>query len=187
MRQEEKQLPDLVKMVDGNTVCISFNRWEDTIRHSFISHLSAEFHRKSIYVSTGQNSDAAIAKAKVSLVILSEKSVSNYRFLNELVKVSACRSSHGLLVVPVFYGLTKSVLRKYCLLLKKMYPEDQVADWRNALLDIADLRGYASSLERRWIIVQNYLFYFLMTKDFQLKWKLLKTLFHTSPSFFNSL
>ncbi|KAJ4867889.1 Disease resistance protein (TIR-NBS-LRR class) family [Raphanus sativus] len=135
-------------MVDGNAVCISFNRWEDTIRHSFISHLSAEFRRKSIYVSTCQNSDEAIAEAKVSVVILSEKSVSNYRFLNELVKVSACRSSHGLLVVPVFYGLTKSVLRKYCLLLKKMYPEDPVADWRNALLEIADLRGYASSLER---------------------------------------
>ncbi|KAH0853428.1 hypothetical protein HID58_093203 [Brassica napus] len=135
-------------MVDGNAVCISFNRWEDTIRHSFVSHLSAEFHRKSISFSTCQNSDAAIAKAKVSVVILSEKSVSNYRFLNELVKVSACRSSHGLLVLPVFYGLTKSVLRKYCLLLKKMYPEGPVAEWRNALLEIADLRGYASSLER---------------------------------------
>ncbi|KAH0853333.1 hypothetical protein HID58_093294, partial [Brassica napus] len=135
-------------MVDGNAVCISFNRWEDTIRYSFVSHLSAEFHRKSISFSTCQNSDAAIAKAKVSVVILSEKSVSNYRFLNELVKVSACRSSHGLLVLPVFYGLTKSVLRKYCLLLKKMYPEGPVAEWRNALLEIADLRGYASSLER---------------------------------------
>ncbi|XP_013598933.1 PREDICTED: disease resistance protein RRS1 isoform X1 [Brassica oleracea var. oleracea] len=135
-------------MVDGNAVCISFNRWEDTIRHSFVSHLSAEFHRKSISFSTCQNSDAAIAKAKVSVVILSEKSVSNYRFLNELVKVSECRSSHGLLVLPVFYGLTKSVLRKYCLLLKKMYPEGPVAEWRNALLEIADLRGYASSLER---------------------------------------
>lgn len=148
-RKEKKTLPNLVKMVDGNAVCISFNRWEDTIRHSFVSHLSAEFHRKSISFSTCQNSDAAIAKAKVSVVILSEKSVSNYRFLNELVKVSACRSSHGLLVLPVFYGLTKSVLRKYCLLLKKMYPEGPVAEWRNALLEIADLRGYASSLERR--------------------------------------
>ncbi|CAH8354206.1 unnamed protein product [Eruca vesicaria subsp. sativa] len=138
-------------MVDGNAVCISFNRWEDTLRHSFVSHLSAEFHRKGISFSTCQNSEetyAAIAKAKVSVVILSEKSVSNYRFLNELVKVSACRSSNGLLVVPVFYGLTKSILRKRCLQLKKMYPDGPVADWWNALLEIADLQGYASSLER---------------------------------------
>ncbi|KAG2238464.1 hypothetical protein Bca52824_092306 [Brassica carinata] len=125
-----------MKMVDGNAVCIRFNRWEDTIRHSFVSHLSAEFYRKSICFSTCEDSEETDAARAVR------------RFLNELVKVSVCRSSNGLLVVPVLYGLTKSVLRKRCLQLKKMYPDGPVADWRNALLEIADLRGHASSLER---------------------------------------
>ncbi|CAH2078529.1 unnamed protein product [Thlaspi arvense] len=54
---------------------------------------------------------------------------------------------NGFAVVPVFYGLTKSELRKQCLKLNKMYPDDRVTEWRQALLEIADLPGHASSLE----------------------------------------
>lgn len=146
-------------MVDGNVVYISFNRWEETIRHSFVSHLSAEFHRKDISFfacegptsddSFSEESDVAMAKARVSVVILSEKFASSKRFLNEFLKVLEFRRSNGLVVVPVFYGLTTSVLKKQCLKLKRMYPDDEVADWRNALLEIAALQGYTSSHKRR--------------------------------------
>lgn len=145
-------------MVDGNAVYISFNRCEDTIRHSFLSHISAGFHRRGIsceyllsdHDRVPEERDAAIAKSKVSLVILSEEYAFSKRCLDELLNVTGCRGSNNkLVVVPVFYGLTKSALRKQCLELKSKYPEDQVADWCRALLKVADLPGHASSLERR--------------------------------------
>ncbi|KAG7616607.1 Toll/interleukin-1 receptor homology (TIR) domain [Arabidopsis thaliana x Arabidopsis arenosa] len=146
-------------MVDGKEVYISFNRWEDTIRHSFVSHLSAEFQRKGVSVFASEDSasddrfaeesDAAIAKARVSVVIFSENFASSKGCLNEFLKVSKCRRSKGLVVVPVFYGLTNSIVKKHCLELKKMYPDDKVDEWRNALWDIADLRGGHVSSHKR--------------------------------------
>ncbi|EOA16009.1 hypothetical protein CARUB_v10004129mg, partial [Capsella rubella] len=143
-------------MMDGNAVYVSFNRCEDTIRHSFLSHISAEFHRRRItceyHVSdhdrVPEERDAAIAKSKVSLVILSEEYAFSKQCLDELLNVSECRANNDLVVVPVFYGFTKSALRKQCLKLKNKYPDDRVADWRRTLLEIADLPGHASSLER---------------------------------------
>ena len=145
-------------MVDGNAVYISFNKCEDTIRHSFLSHISAGFHRIGIsceypvsdHDCVPEDLVAAIAKSKVALVILSEEYAFSKRCLDELLNVSECRdSNNNLVVVPVFYGLTKSALRKQCLKLKKKYPDDRVAAWRRALLVISDLHGHASSLERR--------------------------------------
>ncbi|KAL1195100.1 putative disease resistance protein [Cardamine amara subsp. amara] len=138
-------------MVDENAVYISFNRSEDTIRHSFLSHLSADFHRRRLSweePASDHDRDATIAKSKVSLVILSEEYAFSKDCLDELLNVSKCRGNDKLVVVPVFYGLTKSVLRKQCLKLKDKYPNDRVADWRHALLEIADLPGHASSHER---------------------------------------
>lgn len=144
-------------MVDGNAVYMSFDRCEGTIRYSFLSHLFADFRRRSISVEdpasdhncVSEELEAAIAQSKVILVILSEQYASSKWCLDELVKILECRGSNGPVVVPVFYGFTKSDLRKKCLKLKKMYPEDRVADWRRALLEIADLPGHASSLDRR--------------------------------------
>lgn len=143
-------------MVDENAVYISFDRSEYTIRHSFLSHLSADFQRRGISwedPAEEHDRDAKIAKSKVSLVILSEQYAFSKRFLDELLNVSKCRGSNDLVVVPVFYGLTKSALRKQCLRLKSIYSDDRVAErvanWRRALLEIADLPGHASSLDRR--------------------------------------
>ncbi|KFK28601.1 hypothetical protein AALP_AA7G018700 [Arabis alpina] len=139
-------------MVDGNALYMSFNRCEDTIRYSFLSHLFADFRGRSISVKNpasdhnrvSEELEAAITQSKVILVILSEQYVSSKWCLDELVKILGSNGP----VVPVFYGLTKSALRKQCLKLKKTYPKDRVADWRRALLEIADLPGHASSLDR---------------------------------------
>lgn len=131
-------------MGHANAVYISFNLCEDTIRHSFLSHLAAGFHRRGISFNEPDRvpevNDAAIVKSKVSLVILSKKYASSKGCLAELVKIFKCQESNGLVVVPVFYGLTKSGIKKECLKLKKMC---RVA--RQALLELGDLPGHASS------------------------------------------
>jgi len=92
-------------------------------------------------------------------VIFSENFASSKGCLNEFLKVSKCRRSKGLVVVPVFYGLTNSIVKKHCLELKKMYPDDKVDEWRNALWDIADLRGgHVSSHKRRFVQVEPFLY-----------------------------
>ena len=145
-------------MGDANAVYISFNRYEDAIRHSFLSHLAADFKRRGItlkepasdHAQIPETCDAAIAKSKVFLVILSEEYASSECCLDELVKIFKCRENNGALVtVPVFYGLTKSGVRKHCLKLKKTYPDILVAERRDALLKLGDLPGHASSPEIR--------------------------------------
>lgn len=135
-------------MGHANAVYISFNLCEDTIRHSFLSHLAAGFHRRGISFNEPDRvpevNDAAIVKSKVSLVILSKKYASSKGCLAELVKIFKCQESNGLVVVPVFYGLTKSGIKKECLKLKKMC---RVA--RQALLELGDLPGHASSPDIR--------------------------------------
>ncbi|KFK34400.1 hypothetical protein AALP_AA5G140200 [Arabis alpina] len=128
-------------MVD---VYISFDRWEDTVRYSFISHLSAAFHRKGIssYVGSdtetngiSKQSKSAIENSRASVVVFSEKYSSSKPCLEDLVKVYERRRNDGLAVVPVFYPVTKSFVKKQILNL------DQ-SESRSSLLATTDLPGH---------------------------------------------
>ncbi|KAL1199772.1 putative disease resistance protein [Cardamine amara subsp. amara] len=129
-------------MVDcSSDVYISFNRWEDTVRYSFVSHLSAAFHRRGISSFIGENgSDSEsngisnLENCKASVVVFSEKYSSSKSCLEELVKVSNRRRNNCLAVVPVFYPVTKPFVKK------QIWDLDD-GDVKSALLEMVDLPG----------------------------------------------
>lgn len=103
-------------------VYISFDRCEDKVRYSFISHLSA-----------------------ACVVVFSEKYSSSKPCLEELVKVSERRGYEGgHAVVPVFYRATKSSVKK--LIWKS---SDLTSERRSALLEVVDLPGHESYVTQR--------------------------------------
>ncbi|KAF2590001.1 hypothetical protein F2Q70_00040750 [Brassica cretica] len=129
---------------------ISFDRCEDKVRYSFISHLSAAFHRRGISSFVGGkggsdpegdgSSKPCLEKSKACVVVFSEKYSSSKPCLEELVKVTERRRNDGgLAVVPVFYRATKSSVKK---LISKS--NDLTNEWRSALLQVVDLPGHAS-------------------------------------------
>ncbi|KAG7560472.1 P-loop containing nucleoside triphosphate hydrolase [Arabidopsis thaliana x Arabidopsis arenosa] len=128
-------------MVDCSDVYISFDRREDTVRYSFVSHLSAAFHRRGVSSFIGENgSDSEINgldKFRASVVVFSEKYSSSKSCMEELFKVSERRRNNCLVVVPVFYPVTKSFVKKQICNLG-----DVRSDWRSALLETVDLSGH---------------------------------------------
>ncbi|XP_009115842.1 probable disease resistance protein At4g19520 [Brassica rapa] len=128
-------------------VYISFDRCEDKVRYSFISHLSAAFHRRGISSYIGGSdpksdglSKGDMEKSKACVVVFSEKYSSSKPCLEELVKVSERRGYEGgHAVVPVFYRATKSSVKK--LIWKS---SDLTSERRSALLEVVDLPGHES-------------------------------------------
>ncbi|KAG5385855.1 hypothetical protein IGI04_037325 [Brassica rapa subsp. trilocularis] len=130
-------------------VYISFDRCEDKVRYSFISHLSAAFHRRGISSFVGGSdpksdglSKGDMEKSKACVVVFSEKYSSSKPCLEELVKVSERRGYEGgHAVVPVFYRATKSSVKKQI-----WKSSDLTSEWRSALLEMVDLPGHESSV-----------------------------------------
>ncbi|XP_013662912.2 probable disease resistance protein At4g19520 [Brassica napus] len=128
-------------------VYISFDRCEDKVRYSFISHLSAAFHRRGISSYIGGSdpksdglSKGDMEKSKACVVVFSEKYSSSKPCLEELVKVSERRGYEGgHAVVAVFYRATKSSVKK--LIWKS---SDLTSERRSALLEVVDLPGHES-------------------------------------------
>ncbi|CAN6977021.1 unnamed protein product [Brassica rapa subsp. trilocularis] len=133
-------------------VYISFDRCEDKVRYSFISHLSAAFHRRGISSFVGGSdpksdglSKGDMEKSKACVVVFSEKYSSSKPCLEELVKVSERRGYEGgHAVVPVFYRATKSSVKKQI-----WKSSDLTSEWRSALLEMVDLPGHESSVTQR--------------------------------------
>lgn len=113
---------------------------EDTLRYSFASHLSMAFRRKglSAFVNSKGTRDV-IEQASTFVVVLSINFLSSASCLNKLVRVLEWRMKNGLLVVPLFYGVSPSDV---------VVPEHESADrrreWSNALQELIELPGYHS-------------------------------------------
>lgn len=141
-------------MVESSHVYISFDRLEDTVRYSFVSHLSAAFHRRGIssFVVVGEDgsdpesngfSKVAMENSRACVVVFSEKYSSSKTCLEELM-LSERRRNNGLAVVPVFYPVTKSLVKKQIWDLGHVRSE-----WRSALLETVDLPGHDSYDKQR--------------------------------------
>ncbi|BBN68132.1 Disease resistance protein TIR-NBS-LRR class family [Prunus dulcis] len=101
-------------------VFLSF-RGEDT-RDAFTSHLHAALRRKNIdtYIDNRlERGDEiaptlleAIEKSKLALVIFSKDYASSTWCLKELVHILGCKKSHGQIVIPIFYRIDPSHVRK---------------------------------------------------------------------------
>lgn len=143
-------------------VFLSF-RGEDT-RHNFTSHLYAALIRKKVHtyidndLNRGEEISYGLLKAiedsKLSVIIISQNYASSSWCLNELLHILQCKERYGQRVIPVFYHVEPSFVRKHKGRFKQAFDElrkrndqDQIHKWRVALTEAADLSG--------WLIQDN--------------------------------
>jgi len=144
-------------------VFISF-RGED-VRTSFISHLRSALSRDNIkaYMDDHnlQKGDElwpslcqAIQDSELAIVVFSEHYAASKWCLNELVEILHCRKSQGLAVIPVFYEVDPSHIRKYdgtCGEAISKYEtyfgdkdNESIQKWKAALAEAAHISGWDS-------------------------------------------
>ncbi|XLS55002.1 hypothetical protein HN51_004757, partial [Arachis hypogaea] len=141
-------------------VFISF-RGEDT-RNNFTSHLCAALNQSKIQVfidnriSKGDENSSSIFKAirdsNVSVVVLSKDYASSTWCMRELTKIlEQKRHGKGHIVVPVFYKIDPSHVRKQIGTYKKAFEKHErdvkhniLLKWKAALTEVANLVGWDS-------------------------------------------
>ena len=141
-------------------VFLSF-RGEDT-RHTFTSHLYAALCRKNIdtflddeLIKKGDTLSptllAAIEGSKISVIIFSENYASSTWCLDEIDKIIECKNTKGHIVIPVFYHIDPSNVRKQSGSYEDAFVKHEknnqlkVQKWRIALREAANLAGWDSS------------------------------------------
>ncbi|KAL9431999.1 hypothetical protein AB3S75_027081 [Citrus x aurantiifolia] len=141
-------------------VFLSF-RGEDT-RNGFTSHLAAALHRKQIQffiddeeLKKGGEISPTILKAietsDISIVIFSKDDAASKWCLNELVKILDCKKINGQIVIPVFYQVDPSDVRKQSGSFGEAFDEyeksfpNMVKKWRDALTQASNISGYHES------------------------------------------
>ncbi|KAM7469055.1 hypothetical protein LguiA_007238 [Lonicera macranthoides] len=136
-------------------VFLSF-RGEDT-RKTFVDHLYSALKNSGIYtfkdderLETGESISPAILKAieesSFAVIVFSKNYASSRWCLDELVKVMECnsKSSMGQTVIPVFYDIEPSDVRKQEGHFGEMFRKhnsDKVQIWIKALTDASNLSG----------------------------------------------
>ncbi|KAL5778555.1 hypothetical protein ACOSQ2_009292 [Xanthoceras sorbifolium] len=145
-------------------VFLSF-RGEDT-REKFISHLYAALRRKKIEtfidneLKRGDEISPSLVNAiqgsKISVVVFSKGYASSRWCLEELVKILECKNKYGQIVIPIFYEVNPSDVRKQTGTFAdafakhdQKYLEDgleKLQRWRTALIESANLSGWNSLL-----------------------------------------
>lgn len=153
-------------------VFLSF-RGEDT-RDKFTSHLyDALHHGKKIYTYMDLGLDkgdeiwpalvTAIRQSKLSIIIFSENYASSSWCLDELLYIIDCMRTNGQFVIPVFYDIDPSHVRKqegsfaaafaqHELRFKDKESKEKVNQWRAALEEVANLCGWDSTVTRYLIL-----------------------------------
>ncbi|KAL6317044.1 hypothetical protein AAG906_026832 [Vitis piasezkii] len=144
---------------DEYDVFLSFS-WED-IGTSFADHLYAALVKKGLRsfreaIGKPESKEAitseslmAIEKSKVFIVIFSKNYAQSRYNLDELVKIMECTQATRKVVVPVFYHVNPSDVRKQ----KRSYGEafhdhdakqekEKIDNWRTALTEASKLKGY---------------------------------------------
>ncbi|XP_022734181.1 TMV resistance protein N-like [Durio zibethinus] len=141
-------------------VFLSF-RGEDT-RKNFTDHLYAALIRAGVNtfrddneLSRGKDISSELLKAiqesKISIVVFSKGYAYSRWCLNELVKIIECRNAIGQIVIPIFYDVEPSDVRKQTGSYAKAFAKHEerfeadtqmIKRWRTALSDAADLSGW---------------------------------------------
>ncbi|KAJ9537966.1 hypothetical protein OSB04_030699, partial [Centaurea solstitialis] len=136
-------------------VFLSF-RGEDT-RTNFVDHLYDAMFKKGLdvfkddvalkrgeYISPTLLS--AIESSRFTVVVLSKRYADSSFCLIELAKIMECRKKRGQIVLPVFYGVEASHVRKQTEVFgagfEKHREDSRVNEWRKALVEAADISGW---------------------------------------------
>nr|XP_023911766.1 TMV resistance protein N-like [Quercus suber] len=123
-----------------NEVFISFHA-EDT-RTRFTGHLFAALERKRIRVSELMK---AIETSRIAVVVFSKNYATSNWCLDGLVKIMEYRRVLNQTVLPIFYGVSPSYVRKHMGNLAEAIlngPEDKVNIWKATLKDVANISGF---------------------------------------------
>ncbi|XP_042478786.1 disease resistance protein RPV1-like [Macadamia integrifolia] len=144
----------------NHDVFLSF-RGEDTCRN-FTDHLYTALVQRGINtfrdddeLRRGENISLdlpkAIEKSRISIIVFSRNYASSNWCLDELVKILECRKKIGQRVLPVFYDVRPSDVRKqsgifgeaFAKLKERFKVEIKVVDrWRRALTEAGNLSGW---------------------------------------------
>lgn len=133
----------------------------EDVRVTFLSHFLKELDRKLIIafkdseIQRSQSLDPELRKAirdsRIAVVIFSKNYASSSWCLNELLEIVKCREECGQMVIPVFYRLDPSHVRKQTGDFGKNFEgtchdktEEVIIQWRRALADVANTLGYHS-------------------------------------------
>ena len=145
-------------------VFLSF-RGEDT-RQRFTSHLYKALCDRDIYTfmdyklrrgeKISEELLKTIKRSRISVVVFSENYASSKWCLEELVWILDCMKKLGQLVLPVFYGIDPSEVRKqegkFGVELSKHEKNlkdnaDKVQNWRAALKEVGNFSGFPYKFE----------------------------------------
>ncbi|GAU30759.1 hypothetical protein TSUD_354840 [Trifolium subterraneum] len=148
-------------------VFISF-RGEDT-RGNFVSHLYAALSNAGIYTflddkklkkgkKLGTQLKRAIEGSRICIIVLSPKYAGSSWCLDELVHIMECQKTYGQEVIPLFYYVNPSFVRKQTgdfgkllkltgnqTISKARKNEGLMSKWREALNEVANLSGLDAS------------------------------------------
>ncbi|KAL4593816.1 hypothetical protein ACB092_M011100 [Castanea dentata] len=148
-------------------VFLSF-RGEDT-RINFTDHLYVALNQKGIITfrdeeglergeSIAPKLFKAIEESQFAIIILSKDYASSTWCLDELTKIIKCKDEMGLKVLPVFYNVSPSVVRKQTETFEQAFIDHQkrfednikkVETWRDTLKKVADISGWDLHLQNR--------------------------------------
>ena len=141
-------------------VFLSF-RGEDT-RTSFTDHLFVALKQKGIFTfrdeenlergkSISPDLLKAIEESRFAIVILSRNYASSTWCLKELAKIIECRKEMTIIVLPIFYDVDPSTLRKQKGTFAQAFSKheecfkddiEKVRTWRAALIEVANIKGW---------------------------------------------
>ena len=141
-------------------VFLSF-RGEDT-RNSFTDHLYFALEQNGIFtfrdeekLETGMPISSELLKAieesRFAIVILSKNYASSTWCLDELVKIICCMKEMKMSILPIFYDVDPSTVRKQVGTFAQTFANrekrfkdyiEKVQTWRAALREVANLKGW---------------------------------------------
>ncbi|XP_059454986.1 disease resistance protein Roq1-like [Corylus avellana] len=132
-------------------------RGKDT-RKTFTAHLYTDLRRKGINtfmddkLRSGEEISPALVKAieesKISIIVLSKNYASSRWCLDDLMKILECRKIREILVLPLFYDINPSEVRRepnrvgeaFTELAKRFNDDEmKVEGWKRALKEVANL------------------------------------------------
>ncbi|XP_049388528.1 TMV resistance protein N-like [Solanum stenotomum] len=158
MNQESSLLlsPEIIRW--SYDVFLSF-RGED-VRKTFVDHLYLALQQKCI--NTFKDDEklekgkfitpelmSSIEESRIALIIFSKNYANSTWCLDELTKIMECKNVKGQIVLPVFYDVDPSTVRKQKFIFGKAFSkheawfqEDKVQKWRAALEKAAIISGW---------------------------------------------